>query len=88
VHKRYGANDFELLAIALERDKAQWLKKLVEFDMPWTQLIDISGSFGDAVELYNLITFPYIVLLDRDGTIIERGISVKQLKEKLDSLIK
>lgn len=73
--------NLKILAVALDSKKKEWLDLLKQYDMQWIQLIDISGWMGDFATAYNINSFPYYILLSKDGTILLRSTKLDDIKK-------
>ena|GEM_PF-3256460 len=81
------SNNFEIISISLDEDKATWKKAMSEEKMVWTQLNDPSGFEGEIAKAYNILGIPYSLLLDTTGHIIQvntRGAALDVALEDLN----
>lgn len=72
VYRKYRKNGFEIVGIANDRDWSNWIEALDKEKMPWYNVIDSFPSLGRALvsEKYDVPSFPFYVLIDRNGEII------------------
>lgn len=80
---RYRSQGFEIYGISLDRNREQWLQGIKEDKINWIQVSDLRFWSSPVVSLYNVDAIPYNVLLDTEGNILAKGISVAQLEEIL-----
>lgn len=81
-HKYYnekGIEDFEIIAISLDKDKKKWIRSINERKLTWVNLIENDVFLGKVCKQYNVFSLPTNYLVDSTGKIIEKNISVKQL---------
>jgi hypothetical protein len=51
--------------------------------MPWTEVSDLQGWKNSAAILYGIEAIPMNYLLDKDGTIVAKGLMGDDLEKKL-----
>ncbi len=86
-YEKYKDKGFEILSVSIDKQDSDWKKALEEEQMPWQQVC-APNSGKDIMKTYQFGGIPHLVLLDKDGKIIEKGITVTQLDEKLAKIIK
>lgn len=65
-----------VISISLDRNPAQWKKSLLSYEFPWVQLIDAENKTGKA---YGIQFMPTNYLIDIDGKIIAKNITINEL---------
>jgi len=87
-HLKEMLNKYEdkvsIVSISIDENKHSWLNALRKLNMPWTQLIVKSGEDKQLREKYYINGIPHIILLDRNGKIIQinlRGIHLDKYIE-------
>lgn len=85
-YAKYKAQGFEILSVSIDRKETDWKKALNEEKMPWSQTC-APNSGKDIMSTYQFSGIPHLVLLDKDGKIIERGIVATELDETLAKII-
>lgn len=86
-YNKYKSKGFEVVGVSLDRDEAQWKKGLKDLKMTWPQMSDLNYWDSPVVELYAIESIPHTVLLDKDGTILEKNLRGKALDDKLAELM-
>lgn len=86
LHAKYQGKGFEILGIATENNKAAWLKDLEKEKLPWLQVIDEEGNKSVSLGQFAVIKYPTTVLVDANGKIIGRDLSIAELEKILDTL--
>ena len=79
---------FEIVGISLDSKKEAWEKGIKDLNITWTQLSDLKGWKNDGAALYGVNSIPHTILVDKDGTIIAKGLHGKEVAEKLRELLK
>ncbi|MBN8699604.1 MAG: AhpC/TSA family protein [Chitinophagales bacterium] len=86
LYREYKAKGFEIIGIALEKSKEEWLRAIQKDDLPWIQATDLKFWGSECAKLYGLYSLPFNVLLDKEGKIVAMGLEPDALAEKLDLL--
>lgn len=82
-YDRYRNKGFEIYAISLDRNREQWVQGIKEDKINWIQVSDLRFWNSPVVSLYNVEAIPFNVLVDQEGRIMARGLSMRQLEEIL-----
>lgn len=82
-YNRYG---FEVFGISLDRTREQWLQGIAEDNISWTQVSDLRFWKSPVVSMYNVKRIPHTVLINPDGEIIKKGITVNELEDFLSAV--
>ena len=88
VYKQYKGKGFEIVGISLDSKKEAWEKGIKDLKITWTQLSDLQGWKNSGAKLYGVNSIPHTVLVDKDGTIIAKGLHGKEVGEKLGEMLK
>ena len=87
LYTKYGAKKFAVVGITLDSDKSQLAKFLKSKPIPWVQIHEAGGLDGRLAEELGVLTLPTMFLLDKDGTVVDRNLSITDLEKKLDGLL-
>ncbi len=87
-YKEFKGKGFEIVGISLDSKKEAWEKGIKDLKITWTQLSDLKGWKNDGAALYGVNSIPHTVLVDKDGTIIAKGLHGKEVAEKLREILK
>lgn len=87
-YKEFKGKGFEIVGISLDSKKEAWEKGIKDLNITWTQLSDLKGWKNDGAALYGVNSIPHTILVDKDGTIIAKGLHGKEVAEKLRELLK
>lgn len=87
VYDKYHSKGFDVLSVSIDAKETDWLKAVEEEDMPWKQ-VRAPHSGKELLKLYQFNGIPHLVLLDKEGKIISRGINPVKLDEELSKIIK
>lgn len=75
------------ISLSLDETKEEWLKTLETMQIPWTNLW-VEGGFNNSPfkEKYGFRAIPFIVLVDKEGNTMLRGVKGKPLQDKLKEI--
>jgi len=87
LYNQYKDKDFEIVGVSFDKNKAEWVKAIKDDALTWPQMSDLKYWQSKGARLYSVNTIPYIVLLDKDGTILAKGHDIDKLEKKLAELL-
>lgn len=76
-----------VVGIALDEDKAALQQFLSKRPLNWPQLYEPGGLDGRLAEDLGVLTLPTMLLLDKEGVVLERNVLVTDLENKLKSVV-
>ena len=79
--------DIVVVGIALDGDKAALQRFLQSKPLTWPQLYEQGGLDGRLAEELGVLTLPTMLLLDKEGVVVERNLMVTDLEASLKSLL-
>ena len=83
---KYGRAGFAVVGINLDTDRQAMAGHLKENPLPWPQIFEEGGlDSRPAVEM-GILTLPTMILVDQDGKVVNRNISVTELANELKKL--
>jgi peroxiredoxin len=85
-YKTYKPKGFEIVGVSLDRDEESWKKGIAELNITWPQMSDVKYWDCEAAKLYGVNAIPATVLIDQEGTIVERNLRGEALKKRLAEL--
>lgn len=86
LYNQYKTSGFEILGVALEKRKEEWMKAIRQDKLPWPQVTDLRFWDSECVKLYGLYSLPFNLLLDKQGKIIEVNLDSEELMIKLKEI--
>lgn len=85
LYKEYGYRGATFLSVALDTDAAQWRERVQTLGLPAQQCI---AAEPEVVESrYALASVPAFVVINPDGSVNSRNLTVEQLESKLKELL-
>lgn len=86
LYNKYKDKGFEIVGVSLDKDKAAWVLAIKDDALTWPQMSDLKFWQSKGARLYSVNSIPYTVLLDRNGTILAKGLQPDELEKKLEEL--
>lgn len=78
--------NFEIIGVSGDFVEERWKKAIVKDKLPWVNISDLKGFNGTAYQMYGIRALPRNFLLSKEGKIIEKDLTVEELKVKLNKL--
>lgn len=87
LHAKYGKDGFEVVSVSVDESKELVETYLQQNRLPWIHLFAEGGLEGSplAAQL-GVIALPTMIMIDREGKMIERGLSLTQVERELKKL--
>lgn len=90
-YNRYKSQGFDIVSIAFERTRTDWITGVSQYNMTWTQLYEELPSSTKLLEdirkkYCKSINLPWNFLCDPEGTIIAVSMTPQNLKDKLSEV--
>jgi thiol-disulfide isomerase/thioredoxin len=89
-YEKYKSKGFEIVGISLDDNGEAWKAATEKHVLAWPQFSNLKGWKEPAAQAYGINAIPQAVLIDKEGTIVLRGIEISQeeLENKLNKLLK
>jgi thiol-disulfide isomerase/thioredoxin len=88
LYAAYKDKNFEIVGYSLDKKEDAWKKGIEDLNITWPQMSDCDYWNSQGVKSYAVQFIPLTILLDPEGKIIERGLSVSELLSKIEELSK
>lgn len=86
-YQRFHSKGFDIFGVSLDDDRADWVAAIKKDKLDWTQVSDLKGWQSAPADLYGVKAIPMNYLLDKNGTIIAKGLRGTELADKLATLV-
>ncbi len=87
IYNKFKERGFGIYAVALDKDKEEWLKAINEHKFTWTNVSDLREWESEAVKAYKVNRTPTIYLLDKEGKIIAKNLRGKELEKRVEGIL-
>jgi len=84
LHEKFGAKKLAVVGIALDSDRKQLAGFMAGKPLPWPCLHESGGLDGRLAEELGVLTLPMMLLVGRDGTVIDRNVSIADLERRIE----
>jgi len=83
LNKKYYSSGFRILSISLDEERKSWIDAITRDHMNWLNVSDLDGWNNEVARLFKIYSIPDNILISRDGSIMAKGIKVKDLDQLL-----
>ncbi|MFW5757553.1 MAG: redoxin domain-containing protein [Bacteroidota bacterium] len=80
LYDKYNNSGFEIYAVSLDRTHQKWVEAIQDDDMKWIHVSDLRFMNSPVVDFYQIAEIPYEILIDRQGKIIAKDISMDEIE--------
>ncbi|MGA6119379.1 thioredoxin-like domain-containing protein [Sphingobacterium anhuiense] len=87
IYNKYKKSGFEILGVASDSNRAQWINAIKEDRLPWENVSDLKGDENEAALIYGINHYPTNFLI-KDGVIIAVDLKKEDLETELAKLLK
>ena len=87
LYEQYQPRGFEIIGINLDVDTAPVGEYLRKHQVKWPQIYQPGGMESELAHQYGIISLPTMFLVDKEGKVVSRSISVSDLKAALPGLL-
>jgi len=84
IYKEFKSSDFEILGVSLDTKIDKWKIAISKDKIPWENVIDTLAFEGKISASYNIHFIPFNILIDKNGMILGRNISIEDLRKSLN----
>jgi len=89
IYTKYQKNEnLVMVGVSLDTDKSKWQEAIKQDTIKWRQTSDLSGWESQTIKSFMIPEIPYNILVDKNGNILYKGLSVAEIKQILDDLLK
>jgi len=86
--KKYNSKGFTVLGVSMDNNREKWLAAIEADGLTWSQVSTLEGWANPVGKLYGVNSIPHAMLINRDGTIIKRGVQAEELDGILGKILK
>ncbi len=88
LYEQYHDRGFEIIGVNLDNELADIAPFLTEHKVNWPQIYEPGGMEGPQAQSFGIISLPTMILTDQNGKVVNRNISIGDLKTVLTDSIK
>ncbi len=88
IYEKYGKKGLAVVGLSLDTDGEAWKKAVADLGMTWTQLCNPDGGSNQVAQAYGVEFIPTVLIIDKSGKIVSRGLTGEALVAKIEELMK
>ncbi len=88
IYEKYGKKGLAVVSLSLDTDGEAWKKAVSDLGMTWTQLCNPDGGSNQVGQAYGVEFIPTVLIIDKSGKVVSRGLEGEALAAKIDELMK
>ena len=86
IYATYKDKNFEIIGVSKDHDTSQWIKALDKENLVWVNLIEHYLSKRAVSQQYGVVSLPMNFLINPEGIIVAKDLSMGQLQKRLDQV--
>jgi thiol-disulfide isomerase/thioredoxin len=79
---------FAVISVSLDRSRSDLAAYLSENRLPWPQIFEEGGLDSDPANQLGILTLPTMILVDKQGKVVDRNIQAADLEGELEKLVR
>jgi thiol-disulfide isomerase/thioredoxin len=79
LNQKYSGKGLRIVSVSIDTNKWLWQQTIKNDHLTWTQLIDQQGWAGAVAKVYSIKAIPMNFLLDDNGIILGKNLSVEDI---------
>lgn len=87
-YRQYKDRGFTVVGVSLDDQKPSWMQAIHQDQLDWPQVSDLQGWRNAVAEQYGVRSLPANILIDRNGIILDRNLTGKQLADTLAGIFR
>lgn len=84
IYAKYKSKGLEIVGVSEDEDRTAWLDAVKKHNMNWAQLAD---DKQEGAMYYQVSTIPHTVLVNKEGIVVAKGLTGKELENKISELL-
>ena len=85
LYNSYRGKGFEIVSISIDDHHDAWAERSEEQELPWVNLGELMGFEGKIAKSYGVTFIPKKYLIDSEGNVIQKDLSMDQLELFLEN---
>lgn len=81
LYEQYQEKGLGIIGISVDEDEDAWKKAIDELQLSWTQTRDTKEKDASIASCFQVQAIPYMVVVAKDGTILEKGLRGEPLQQ-------
>lgn len=85
LNDQFGTKGLCIIGVSLDQEQDAWVNAIRNFQMTWLQTSSLHYWDDEIAAMYGVSAIPATVLIDGNGTIVDRNVDIDALSEKLST---
>ncbi|MCR5157758.1 MAG: AhpC/TSA family protein [Prevotella sp.] len=81
LYAKYQSKGLGIVGISLDESASEWNRAIEELKIPWPQMSDLRGWECSAAQTFQVNAIPYLIVLDQEGKILQKGLRGEELEQ-------
>ena len=81
MYDKYQSKGLGIVGISLDNDADAWKKGTEALGFTWPQMSDLKGWDNEIAQHFQVTSIPHTIVVDKNGTILRRGLRGEQLEQ-------
>jgi thiol-disulfide isomerase/thioredoxin len=86
VYEANKSKNFEVVGVSIDEQKKRWINALDKEQLQWINVIEPKHFFGTIIKKYNVFGVPANFLINPEGKVVAKNISMQELEKLLKTL--
>ena len=87
LYAEYHPKGLGIIGISLDENAAEWNRAISDLKIEWPQISDLQGWNSSAAQTFQVNAIPFLVILDNEGKILQKGLRGEELKNFISELL-
>lgn len=87
IYHRYRSKGFSVYAVSLDSDKKYWIQAIKDNQLDWINVSNLLGWEDELTYIWKIDDIPYLILIDKNGIITDRGFRAFELENRLKKVM-
>lgn len=88
LYDEYHPKGLGIVGISLDENAADWNRAIADLKIEWPQISDLKGWDCAAAHTFQVRSIPFLIVLDSEGKILQKGLRGDDLKSFIDQQLK
>ena len=86
LYGKYQKKGLKIIGVSLDTDEQKWISAIEKDNLTWLQLSNLIGWKEPLVQHFKIASIPKLIIVDKNGIIVDKDLRGKELADKLKEL--
>lgn len=87
MYEKYRGDKFAIIGVSLDENKEKWIEAIHKDKLAWHHVSDLKGWQNDVAKRYGIEGIPQNLLLDPNGKVLFKNLSIEAIESELKKLV-